>query len=175
MADLIVTQADFTAFYGLATDINLAPRIQAYIDRYEKTYIRQLLGVELGNLFIADLANPTQDPRFVVIEDPFDEQDANCCNTIRASRGIKDMLLAFIYYHYIFGSQLSNTQTGVNLSQNETSQTLTPRNAAREAEKKWNELLATVEAIQWYCRDFKPEDYPEYLGIRISPRYLDFI
>lgn len=175
MADLIVTSADFVAYYGLATDIQLAPRIQAYIDRWEKYYIRRLLGVELGNLFIADLANATQDPRFVVIEDAFDEQDETWCNKIRSSRGMKDMLTAMIYYHFVFDGQLSNTQTGVNLPQNETSQTLSPRAAAREAEKKWNELLDTVEAIQWYCRDFKPEDYPEYLGLLFEPRYVDFL
>ncbi|HKZ36116.1 MAG TPA: hypothetical protein VJ184_00595, partial [Chryseolinea sp.] len=100
---IILTLDDFTGFQILARSIQNDPELQSYIDRYEKKYIHQLLGVTLGDLFIADLTmGVPSDPRFVAIFDTFSKQD-DC--RIYDSNGIKDILTALVFYHYIFDSQ----------------------------------------------------------------------
>ena len=166
---IILTLDDFTGFQILARSIQNDPELQSYIDRYEKKYIHQLLGVTLGDLFIADLTmGVPSDPRFVAIFDTFSRQD-DC--RIYDSNGIKDILTALVFYHYIFDSQAKHSQSGVTLQIAETSKMASLENAARFGEKKWNEAIDSIEAIAWYCTTFIPADYPEYMGLLFRPKY----
>ena len=53
-------------------------QLQGYIERYEKKYINQLLGVDLANLFIADLVDqiPQQDI-YLAIYNPIEKDLTN--------------------------------------------------------------------------------------------------
>lgn len=166
---ILLTTAMFTGFNYINTSNNSISRLQSYIDRYEKQYICQLLGVELGELFIADLANASQDVRFVTIQDAFYEQTA--AGTIHISKGMEEYLLAAVAYHYIKDTQYSHTISGVGKKLLEAQKDQTGENANRYGEKRFNEALDIVDAIQWYCKTFDTATYPEYKGIKIAPVY----
>jgi len=168
MPTLLVTTDDFTGTYRLAESIGLTALLQEYIDRYERYYIRQLLGATMGDDFIADKSSPTQDPIYVVLEDAF-AMDDNA--DVIESKGMVDMLVAMIFYHFISETQTNHTQSGIAKQAVETSGVLTPENAFRYAESRFNSALDTVDAIQWYCESYAPEDYPDYNGQEIKPRY----
>lgn len=168
---ILLTTADFVDFYF--TPVNTAPDssediLQAYIDRYERDYIRALLGVTLGDAFIADLANVSQDVIYTVIQDPF-AFDHNHEQII--SKGMVDMLTAMIYYHYVTDQQARNTLGGVAYNTNEANNMADMQNAYRHAEKKYNEALETYQAIQWYVDEYQPADYPDYNGRHINIRF----
>jgi len=173
---ILLQISDFTGKYTINLNAVTTPLLQSYIDDYEANYIYKLLGVDLGLLFIADLANVSQEARFVVIQEPFAIQ-YNGCNYV--STGMLDYLKAAIYYEYTKDRQIRPSDNGVSFSINEAQTIATPQQAAREAEKKWNAALDTVAAIQWYCYTYAdatyPDDedmrYPEYNGECLEPKF----
>jgi hypothetical protein len=172
---ILLSTADFVDFYF--TPINPDPegsesKLQAYIDRYERFYLRRLLGVALSDDFITDLANASQDVIYSVIQDPFAFDDPNQKHVQRISMGMVDMLTAFIYYHYVTDEQARNTFGGVAYNNNEANNMADMQNAYRHAEKKYNEALDTYNAIQWYVDEYQPTDYPDYNGVPLNVRFL---
>jgi len=176
MATIIVTVNDFTGFQLIPKSTQSRPNIQAWIDRYESDYIRQLLGVELGNLFIASTPLTTVVPRYVTIRDAFQYQPNF---KIETSKGIKDFLLNAIFYHFVKDNQDQLSLTGVTSNISEAAEDKNSLNAYRFGERKFNESLDTVDAIQWYCKFYAnqlyPDDptkqYPEYKGQCIKPKF----
>ncbi|CAB4147499.1 hypothetical protein UFOVP518_31 [uncultured Caudovirales phage] len=255
---VIVQRSDFNGFQLLAKSNNTNVVLQSYIDRYERLTIYQLLGVDLGKLFIADLIPSTitlddrgdydasvgtfpatggsgtagaimegdywtisvagtlgttdyvvgdlvyalddapaqtstnwakKELRFTTIYDAFTLQSdgdtyygndwANFwgywCGSdsggIYNSYGIKDILVSIIYYYYVAGTQVKQSQSGAVLNQTETGDIMSPLNAFRTAEIKWNEILNSIGAVQWYCAIYDPDTYPEYRGVIFKPQY----
>lgn len=170
--------------YALARTEDTDPILQDYIDTYEKKFIYDLLGVELGNIVIDELENETGsgsdglDTRIENVIRPFVVQDAtghfrdwdSNQPRIFQSLGMADMLTAFIYFMYVFETQLQHTQSGVALYMGESAKVLSPREAVRLAERKWNSALNTVDAIQYRCKFELPDVYPEFKGISIDPQ-----
>lgn len=161
-----ITTEDFDTI--LAQSIETTEVIQEYIDRFENVYIRQILGVELGNLFIAD-ANPgPATPPYDALEDAIIEQEDGI---IYESAGMKQILIYFILYEYVKGEQAKNSQSGGVIANAETSNVLGFENATRYGETRFNEALEWAHTIQWYCCTFKPTDYPEFDGVKIRAKY----
>lgn len=170
---ILLTLDDFTGFKFIARNDDDDAILQDYIDRYEAKYIREILGVELGKLFIEDIQGEDSDSaaisdRFQKLLDPFQEQQCK----IYESKGMKDALACMIAYDYIARNQGKHSQSGFVANDVETAKVQSFENAAHYAEEKWNDtVIGTICAIQWYCSDFKKEDYPEYMGIVIRVRY----
>lgn len=164
----------FNTLFSLAQSNATDPTIQAYIDKYEASYIKRILGVSLGEKFITDVKGEDVDSdeieaRFQILIDGFVKQ--NSCGSIYENAGMKALLASLIYYHYVTETQVRHTQSGVTLNQAEVSTILTPENATRQAETKWNQALCSIEAIQWWCGTEDEATYPEYDGIYFRPRY----
>jgi len=261
---IIVQKSDFTGFSQLARSTATDATLQRFIDRYEKQYIQQIFGVELGNLLIADLipssitlvsqgnwdasggtlptaadTNPVvadilegfywtitvagtinsvdyvvgdliyatadtpsssdwakKEIRFTNIVDEFAYQQElglwylwnwygssalwfsrywNNLNGIYQSRGLKDILVSLIYYNYVFDRQVLHSQSGATLNMSEVATTQTPAAAARFAEVNWNGCLDALYAIQWVCRYYQPDTYPEYKGTYFSPQFSQIL
>lgn len=171
----LIEPDDFTGIFQVPRQATTDVILQAYIDRYDNRYIRQILGAELGDEFIADLSNPSQEARFAVLQDAFSMDDEGLCGKIRYSEGLVFILTGLIYYHYVTENQLRVSQSGVIRPSSETSEVLSPRAAKRMMEKKRNSVLDSIEAVQWYCTTFAPEDYPEFNGQRFSPEYSSLL
>lgn len=183
---IIVQLNDFVAEFQLprttATDVVL----QGYIDRWELETIMKLLGVELGNLFIADLVNGVpQTARFVTIYNPFQIQQqqgvisidgyCNCYQPIWISQGIKFILLSVIYFKYIAKTQVKASQGGATKNETSVSMSLNPRDALRFGEQKYNQALDSIYSVQYYCRCYKKPTYPEFQGIPFVTQYRSYI
>lgn len=171
---ILLSIDDFTGYHTLALNDSDETLLQAYITRDEKLAIVELLGVELGEAFIAGIGAGSPDAKWTAIRDEFYEHDTDC-NRMRHSRGIKEWLKAYVYYQFVFKTHDRHTQHGVAIGQSETSYVVTASNAARNAERRWNEALDTVEAIQWYVQENEDDYDEEYKGITIEPAYSDLI
>lgn len=159
-----VATSDFTGKHDLPE--NCAEELQAFIDRYEEHYIKKLLGAELFDLFIADLDinNDPQTARFVDIFNAFHKDDDQL---LVISRGIKDMLLGFIYFEFVRNANNRVTSTGTIRQNKSISENIDVFQA--DVMGRYNEAVETFNAIQWYILVFKPEDYPEENGQSILP------
>lgn len=116
---MILSINDFVGKYQLSTGMYDQAKLQDYINRYEPRYLKELLGVNLYNDFIADLSNNyPQSPNFQVIFNPLSEDMGynfyyfngiyEGVNQID-SEGIKEMLKGFVYFEY--AKDLVNTMT----------------------------------------------------------------
>lgn len=184
VSGIFVSGNSFTGKYTIPDSPGAAIILQSIIDEWERKTIVKLLGVELGKLLIAyKEAQPNSDPPVVRYDDLialFDLQPEHfgffCYKEIYSSLGIEDFLTAVIYFHYVSETQIKNSQSGVTVVDVETAKVLSPREAQRFAESKWNKALETSDAIQWFCRWKKDETtgdciYPEYAGIKFQPQY----
>ena len=76
-----------------------------------------------------------------------------------------------MFYCYVSETQMTHSQSGVNVSQSENATVNSVANAFRYGESKWNNNgLSTWWAIRWYCLD-NGTIYPDYAGIQESTRY----
>lgn len=181
MATILVTLNSFKGVYALARTTDTDDVLQDYIDTWEAKYIYDLFGVELGKIIIDELQFETGsgsdglDSRIEFIIRPFVQQDTTNQfidwetqqQRIFQSLGLEKLLTALIYFHYVHETQVQHGQSGVALYQGESAKVLKPREAIRLAERKWNAALGSVDAIQFYCKFFKQDIYPEFKGVEI--------
>ena len=171
---ILLTTDDFDKFQSIAQSPFSLPLLQEYIDRYEESYIKRILGVTLGQLFITDIqtedsASAAIDDRYLEILLPFIKQHDH--ERIMESKGMKDVLASLIFYHYISDNQAKHSQAGVVTNQAEVSNILSVEDATRFAEMKWNNALSSIHAIQWWCDCENAKDYPDFMGMRFHPKY----
>jgi hypothetical protein len=161
----ILTLADFSAKgkFELHTGMFDAPRVQQYIDKYEKRYLIELLGFDLYELFEADLtlgAGTPIEPRFLKIFDALGIDKAGC---VIYSEGFKEMLKGFIYYEY--AKDLTNQMTPIGnvLPTGENSEKATTLYSMMFT--RYNDACASYKTIQYYiCRNSDGFDYSEFSG-----------
>lgn len=156
----IITTSDFVGKHELTINTFTTAKLQSYIDRYENEYISKLLGVELKDLYLVDINASPYDS----ITNPFILQSS--CGKIYDSKGIKSMLLGFIYFDYTRDILTSQTITGAVRAQNENSDS--PSVFESLSWQRFNEAVITYEAIQWYiCENLT--DYPTFKGVEQKP------
>jgi hypothetical protein len=162
---MIVQVTDFTGKYELHTGMYAQGNIQAYIDKYEVRYLRQLLGVELCNDFIADLniQNVPKSPNFLDIYNPFAYDSGYNFYLFNGlyegtgqllSDGIKEMLLGFIYFEYAKDLVNQMTPFGNVKPKSENSDVANTLFSMMYA--RYNEAITTYRAIQHYVRMNNP-------------------
>ena len=170
---IILETTDFTAgFYQISQSDFSKSGLQLAIDCNEKSLILHLLGVELGNLFIADLdTGVPQEQRFTDIFVAFDIQPDDC---IFSSKGMKKMLQGFIYFLYTIDLNIDTTDTGIVTSDNENSSIIPGGTLYRNADKRWNDSVISSEAIQaLICEDLTV--YPEFKGQVFPPKFAGIL
>jgi hypothetical protein len=153
---LLIVKGDFVDFYGLS--LSISDKITPYILEYEKKYLRELLGAELFTLFESDVTSyfPVT-TKYLTI---FNEINSDENFGLLHSDGMKKMLLGFIWYEYVAGTQHQHTNTGVVANVNEIS-----LNAQNDlAYKMYNKSVDTFRSIQEYIL-INSSDYPEFKGV----------
>ena len=162
---MIVSIQDFIAGgkFELHTGMYDQAKLIEYIDRYEPQYLRQLLGVDLYNEFEADLilgAGVPTETRFLVI---FDELNFDYSYCIYQSKGMKDILLGFIYFEYVRDLDNQMTSIGNVLPKGENSDRVTSLDTRMW--ERYNESIKSYQAIQKYiCRNTESYDYDKFNG-----------
>lgn len=159
---MFLTPTDFTGFYAISHGAtNQDNKIEAYINEYEPDFLRDLLGVELYDLFVADLDPITGLPvtaRFLDIYNAIYLDDDSC---IRISKGMKEMLKGFVYFNIVRDSDFHNTISG-NVK-NEFSNASSVTTIQMGLNERYNVALGYYNTIQWFICE-NSADYPEYNG-----------
>ena len=161
----IIQVTDFaTGKYVIPTNPLQDTDLQTYIDDAQRVYLPMLFGVELYDLFIADLvANVPQATRFIKVFDPFQDQ-TNGILTI--SDGMKEMLKGFVYYIYLRDLVNRATTTGLTRVLHENSENV---NAVwYDLNRRYNEAVETYKIIQHYMTITNSTEYTEYNGVFID-------
>ena len=139
--------------------------LQAYIDRYEPKYIYKLLGIELGKLIIA--YGGSGNPDYDKIIGEFTEVEHG------ESLGLKEYLLACIYYEYKTGTIYNESLAGTVKADAEVSTQVNASTITRAAEKVFNSILDTADAIQSLCQSDSTA-YAGYSGTPLSVKGHQF-
>ncbi len=164
----ILTVSDFdNGRYKVPTNNSTEIDLMQTITFVEDCYLPKLLGVELYDLFIIDLAAPIAgeptDPRFVKIYNAFNYQNTGGCNTIVQSKGIKEMLKAFVYYLYTRDIQSRITTVGIKQTDSDNSTNFSA--IMHDITSRYNDGVKTYQSIQYYICENTEFDYPEFEGI----------
>lgn len=153
---LIIVKDDFTGKYDLVKSIN--DKIESYIDAYEESYLRELLGIDLFNLYKANVVNhlPVNTSYLTITNPLYVEQNGYSI----VSNGIKDMLLGFIFFEYVRDNKIKQSMSGsvvngVDNSNNDFTQEF--------LFQRYNESIDIYKNIQLYIELNKPT-YPTYKG-----------
>jgi hypothetical protein len=162
-----ITPEDFVNKFEIHTNgYNLA-KLTSYIERYSESYLIDLFGVELYNLFIAGYED---EAIYIYLYEPFNYQLDECFDyKILKSRGIFDMLLGFIYCHYLEDINVQQTINNPVKIKGQNSERANKFDANFYG--RWNESVQTYQAIQRYCLD-KESVYPTFKGVKKDLIYL---
>jgi hypothetical protein len=160
-----ITLGDFTGKFTIVTNGYKSSDIQEYIDLYEKSYLVNLLGLELYDLFIIGMALPIPDPIYVKIYDALFYQD---CELIE-SKGIKKMLLGFIYFQWCRDEKVQQTINGAIKIKSELSERAGNQNS--NIFGRYNDSIETYQNIQKYI-NLNLDIYPTFKGIEKGFAYI---
>ena len=165
-----VNSDDFTGKFAVSQGLYNTPNIDDYISRYELNYLKELFGVELYNLYYANANgqpnNVPTDARFLKVYNPFTEQSGINMWEMLISKGIKDMLIGFIYFEIMRDSITTATANGMQKQKNELSES-----AYSVIYQRYNESVKTYQAIQKLMYYNFSSDYPEFRGVAKSFSY----
>jgi hypothetical protein len=159
-----VNSEDFTGKFALSQGLYNTINIDYYIERFELTYLTELFGVELYNLYYANAngqpGNIPTEARFLKVYNAFTEQSGVNLYEMLISRGLKDMLIGFIYFEAIRDQITTATPIGMQKQKNELSE-----GAYSPIYERYNESVKTYQAIQKFMYYNFSSDYPEFRGV----------
>lgn len=166
---IVLETSDFEeGFYRIPFSEYTEVSLQEVINDKEEYYLSMLLGIELKDLFVADLSGGV--PVSAIYLDIFNPfiKDINECKY--QSLGIKTMLKGFIYWEYMREANYKVSESA-NLSVlNENSSALEFENNEILAEKRYNRSKFTGDAIQQFICD-NDDVYPTYDGEEFRIKY----
>ena len=151
---------DFNGYYDISKDSFTGGDLQTYIDNLEPTILRKLLGVELYDLFVADL-DTNNVPQTAIYKAIYDAFNVDYNKSIVSSIGMLGMLKGFVYYEYMRDSQFASVITGKVKS--EFANSTKAGFIEFGLQERYNVAVQNACAIQWYiCQNIA--DYPTYNG-----------
>lgn len=149
-------------------------KLKGYIEQYEKKYLIQLLGSELSKLFIADLVDQVPvDPIYLEIYNPIQEdltktnfsysEYCGCQNDILCTRGMKFMIMGFVFFEYMRDQPFQKDLTGVNRGDAENAREVLPSEWGLY--QYYNESISDYQQIQYYIL-LNKENYTLFNGMK---------
>jgi hypothetical protein len=148
MSNLNLTYSDFQiGRLIIATNKHTQQDLQYYIDKYEKEYLIDLLGIDLYYLFIADLVNGV--PQTQIYIDIY-------------NLDLVEMVKHFIYWSYIREYKIESSGTGQVENQNEVTNLVGLDST--KIYKVYNEAVRCYKVIQSYILT-NSANYPTFKGI----------
>lgn len=158
---ILISSADFTGDNDIATDVYTDAELDAFIDLYEAKLLYQLLGIELYDLFIADLDNGVpQTAKYLTIYNAFVKEINDKMVT---SDGMKVMLVKWVFFHYVRTQPQTNTIQGNTEAQGAINKPSAMSYTTMVID--YNKMIDTFKAIQTYIESVKDADYPTFKGV----------
>ena len=161
----IQQETDFaTGRFRIPLDPQQEADLQSYIDDVEAEYLPKMFGVELYDLFIADLALPVAGeptaPRFIKVFEPFIDQTEEI---LTQSEGIVKMLNGITYYLYVRDLIGKVTTNGTKVTISENSVNIS--GVQYDISSRYNDGIANYKTIQNFMLNVDPTTYPEFKGV----------
>lgn len=160
---ILISASDFKTPYAIPQQ--QGTDLEAFITRFEKKTLVEMLGADMFKAFQQDLDvnKQPQAPKWKAIYDPF---DVDYDGGIVSSRGMVEVLKGIIFFEWNRDNPYKSTVQGVVKNAPDTSQVV----AHGKIFSYYNESVFTYNAIQFYITRIKPEDYtdPKFNG-----QYLD--
>lgn len=158
---ILISASDFIGENKIATDVFTDAELDAFITIYEAKLLYELMGIELYDLFIADLvAGVPQTAKYVTIYDAFVKE---IDDEMFMSDGMKVMLVKWVFFHYVRTQPQTNTIQGN--TQNEGTINMPSAMSYTSLCIDYNKMISTFKAIQNYIESVKVADYPTFKGI----------
>jgi hypothetical protein len=157
----MVTITDFeVGKFKLAFNEQTVNDLQSCIDRNMPTIMAELFGVELLALYEAGIL--VNDPLYTLLRDEFIIQD----NCLLISKGIKDMLMGFIWCEFQREIYSTPTTTGNVKAKSQNSVDISFPTMMYQI--NWLASLKSYESIQALCQE-RYDDYPTFKGVKKYP------
>lgn len=153
---ILINTSDFVGKYAIAQ--SSFSKLGQFITDYETSYLYDLLGKTLADLFITSVVN--NEPvgtEYLAIYNVI-ELDLTC--KVERNEGMKNMLLGFIYYEFMRKDPIKSTITGNVVNANENS---IPTFDSWGMTNRYNSSVNDYQIIQYYINQ-NLTDYPNYLG-----------
>lgn len=153
----ITIPADFNGQYSINRNKHNEASIQACIDSVEELVLLELFGVDFKAIVLQGVVDEV-----VIYENlynPFNFQDS--CDRIWQSKGIKEMLLGFVYWEWFATHSVAVVLDGQRENESENSKSASSLKANNE--KRYNDAVKTYRAIQAYINE-NLDIYPEFKG-----------
>jgi hypothetical protein len=158
---ILISASDFTGENKIATDVFTDAELDAFITIYEAKLLYELMGIELYDLFIADLvAGVPQTAKYVTIYEAFVKE---IDDEMFMSDGMKVMLVKWVFFHYVRTQSQTNTIQGN--TQAEGTINMPSAMSYTSLCIDYNKMISTFKAIQSYIESVKDADYPTFKGI----------
>ncbi len=161
----ILQPSDFlnNPLFDIANTRQSEKELHLMIDDVEEDILVDLLGCDLYDLFIADLTATTpQTPQSAIYLNIFNKFCFDDSCGIHKSKGMRDMLMAFVYFNWHTYNPNKSTSTGIVRGDSENSNSVSPD--AFGIYEKYNRGVDTYCSIQKYICD-NSTDYPEFNGV----------
>jgi hypothetical protein len=159
---IILSLSDFdNGKFELSTGMYTQNNLQQYIDKYEKRYLLDLLGADLGTLFIQDVISGGGTPTQQNFIDIFDPIAIDYGVELITSDGIKEMLKGFIYYEYLKDQISQVTTVGMVTPKGENSEKV--NTLFTQLYTRYNDAARSYKGVQNYIWT-RRGDYSGYNG-----------
>lgn len=165
----VIQISDFVGNYYIANNSRANDTLQLIIDSQENEYLTNLMGIDLRDLFIADLVGgvPT-DLDYLSFYNPYEEL---FCDKMYRSKGLKETLLGLVFYDYISRDNYQHSLTGVIVNANENSTVLDANEVVRFAESRRNGIVESYNMIGRKICELELYSYSD----KIDYTFLDVI
>jgi len=158
---IIIDSSDFTGKYSINKNDNTTRDLDDYIELYEKMFIYQLLGIELGDLFISDIDDETKEPVTDIYVKIFNPLYVKYCSKLHQSKGILELLKGLVYTEFTKEQNFKNNINGNSQNLYESGENVPAYKNGIIV--KYNQILETYNSIQIYCKQNKT-DYSLFDG-----------
>ena len=158
----VISTSDFAnAPYLIPINPEQDTDLQNFIAKEQEDRLLELFGVELYDLFIADLvAEVPTSARFIKVFDSFYDQTDDI---LIKSDGIKEMLKGFVYYAYLRQRVTRVDTTGISMVLSENNEPVSA--IYHDITRRYNEAVETFKVIQYYMCNVDEATYPEFNGV----------
>lgn len=159
---IVLTISDFDGGkFELHSGMYTQNNIQEYIDKYEKRYLIEMLGADLGTQFIADIQANGGVPIIPKFVDIFNAFNVDYGTDLISSDGVKEMLKGFIYYEYLKDQVSQITAVGMLTPKGENSEKV--NTLMTQLYTRYNDACRSYKGVQNYIWT-KRGDYTGYNG-----------
>lgn len=135
----ITTPADYTGYVGISSNQFKEENLENYIATYEQRYLLELLNAQAYN----DISTQSPlDQKYLDLINGVEWID--CDGDKRYNLGLKEVLLRFIYYHFV-SDNFINSDTGMVRNKNENSDYVGDTYNRQMCNQKYNDGISIYE------------------------------